>query len=194
MKVLVVYAHPNPQSFNHAILEAFTAGLAEAQHEYEIVDLYAVNFNPCLSGKDLSNLFERTPADDIRAQQEKVSSSDAVVFIYPVWWTGPPAILKGWIDRVLSMGFAYGFDEKDGHPVGLLKNRKALVLNTAGSAAEEASMSGSADALKKIQDDLTLRFCGINDVGHVIFHNIIMADETVRQRYLEEARDLGRKF
>ena len=194
MNVLVVYAHPNPQSFNHAILECFTGGLAEAGHTCEVVDLYGINFNPCLSGEDFAKLMEGKASDDVKAQQEKVSQADGIVFIHPIWWTGPPAILKGWIDRVFSMGFAYILDEKDGHPTGLLKNQKALVINTAGGTEEEAKTYGSIDALKKIQDELMLGFCGINDVNHVIFYNVIMTDDATRKGYLAEARNLGKAF
>jgi len=194
MKVLVVYAHPNPQSFNHAILESFTGGLAEAGHTYEVVDLYAINFNPCLSGEDFAKLMEGKASDDVRAQQEKVSQADGLVFIHPIWWFAPPAILKGWFDRVFSMGFAYALDEKEGHYTGLLKNQKALVINTAGGTEEEAKTYGSTDALKKIQDELKLGFCGINDVNHVIFYNVIMTDDATRKGYLEEARNLGKAF
>ena len=194
MKLLVVYAHPNPQSFNHAILESFTGGLAEAGNTYEVVDLYDINFNPCLSGDDFAKFMAGKAPDDIQAQQEKVSEADGLVFIHPIWWTGPPAILKGWIDRVFSMGFAYMIDEKEGHPVGLLKNQKALVINTAGGTEEEAKMFGSTDALKKIEDELMLKFCGIKDVQHVVFYNVIMTDDATRKGYLEEARNLGKNF
>lgn len=194
MKVLVVYAHPNPQSFNHAILKSFTGGLSEAGHTYEVVDLYAINFNPCLSVEDFAKLMEGKTADDVRAQQEKVSQADALIFIHPIWWSGPPAMLKGWIDRVFSMGFAYMLDEKDGHPTGLLKNQKALIINTAGGTEEEAKMMGATDALKKIEDDLILRFVGISNVQHVIFYNVIMTDDATRKGYLEEARNLSKNF
>ena len=194
MKILVVYAHPNPQSFNHAIVESFTGGLAEAGHTYEVVDLYAINFNPCLSGEDFAKLMEGKASADVQAQQQKVSQADGLVFIYPIWWFAPPAILKGWFDRIFSMGFAYAFDEKDGHPTGLLKNQKALVINTAGGTEEEAKTFESTDALKKIQDELMLGFCGINDVNHVIFYNVIRADDETLKGYLEEARNLGKAF
>ena len=194
MQVLIVYAHPNPQSFNHAIVESFTKGLAESGHTYEVVDLYASNFNPCLSGGDLAQLMEGKTPDDIRVQQEKISQADALVFVHPIWWFAPPAILKGWIDRVLSMGFAYILDEKDGHPVGLLKNQKALIINTAGGTEEDANMLGSTDALKKIAGDLTLRFSGINNIEHVMFYNVTMADEATLKGYLEQAESLGKNF
>ena len=194
MKVLVVYAHPNPQSFNHAILESFTKGLAEAGHTYEIVDLYAIKFNPCLSGEDFGKFMQGKVPDDVRAQQEKISQSNGLVFIHPVWWTGQPAILKGWIDRVFSMGFAYMLDEKTGHLQGLLKNQKALIINTAGANEEEAKTMGMADVLKKIEGDFMLKFTGIGNVQHVLFYNVIMTDDATRKGYLEKARDLGKTF
>ena len=116
------------------------------------------------------------------------------IFIHPVWWTGQPAILKGWIDRVFSMGFAYMHDEKTGQVNGLLKNRKALIINTSGANEAEAKTSGMADVLKKIEDDLILKFTGIGNVQHVLFYNVIMTDDATRKGYLEKARDLGKTF
>ena len=194
MKVLIVYAHPNPQSFNHAILESFTKGLAEAGHTYEVVDLYAIKFNPCLSGEDFGKFMQGKVSDDVRDQQEKVSQANGLVFIHPVWWIGQPAILKGWIDRVFSMGFAYMLDEKTGHPQGLLKNQKALIINTTGGTEEESKTMGGTDVLKKIEGDFMLKFTGIGNVQHVLFYNVIMTDDATRKGYLEKARDLGKTF
>ena len=194
MKVLVVYAHPNPQSFNHAILDAFTKGLAEGSHTYEVVDLYAIRFNPCLDVEDLTKLTAGKVPDDIKAQQEKVTHAEAIVFIHPVWWAGPPAILKGWIDRVFSMGFAYRFDEKTGEPVGLFKHRKALVINTAGAGEEDAKASGMTDAINHTEVQGMFSFCGIRKSQHVVFYNVMMTDNKTRLKYLEEARELGKRF
>jgi NAD(P)H dehydrogenase (quinone) len=194
MKVLIVYAHPNPQSFNHAILESFTKGLSEAGHTYEIVDLYAIKFNPCLSGEDFGMFMQGKVPDDVRDQQEKVSQADGLVFIHPVWWIGLPAILKGWFDRVFSMGFAYGYDEKTGDFQGLLKNKKALIINTAAANEEEAKTMGWADVPKKIEGDFILKLTGIGNVQHVLFYNVIKADDATRKGYLAKARDLGKNF
>jgi len=194
MKVLVVYAHPNPQSFNHAILDVFTKGLAEGGHTYEVVDLYAIRFNPCLDGEDLAKLTAGKVPDDIKTQQEKVASAEAIVFIHPVWWAGPPAILKGWIDRVFSMGFAYRFDEKTGEPVGLFKHRKAVVINTAGASEEDAKASGMTEAINHTEVQGMFSFCGIRKSQHVVFYDVMMTDDKTRQKYLEEARQLGKKF
>ncbi len=193
MKVLVVYAHPNPKSYNHAILESFTEGLSQAGHSCEVLDLYAINFNPCLNTEELAMRMEGKAPEDVQAQQEKVSQAEALVLIHPVWWVGTPAILKGWIDRVFSLGFAYNYDET-GHPVGILKHKKALIINTAGATEADAEVSRMTDILKQIESDHIIKFCGINDVQHVIFYNVIMADDTTRKAYLEECRNLGKDF
>jgi NAD(P)H dehydrogenase (quinone) len=194
MKILIVYAHPNPQSFNHAILEAFTSGLSESGHTYEVVDLYAARFNPCLDGGDLAALTAGKTPEDIRAQQEKLSRAEGIVFIHPVWWAGAPAILKGWVDRVFSMGFAYKFDEKTGHPVGLLKHKKGLVINTAGAGEEDAEASGMTKTINRAEVEGVLKFCGVREARHVIFYNVIMTDDETRRQYLEEAKKLGKTF
>ena len=194
MKVLIVYAHPNPQSFNHAILESFTKGLAEAGHTYELVDLYAINFNPCLTGEEIEKQMQGRVSEEVRGQQEKISQANGLVFIHPVWWTGQPAILKGWIDRVFSMGFAYGFDEKTGEPQGLLKNQKALIINTCGANEKEAQASGMSEVLIKIESDLLLKFTGIDNVQQVLFYNVNMTEDLIREGYLKKVRELGKTF
>ena len=143
MNVLVVYAHPNPESFNHAILGAFTEGLDEAGHTYEVLDLYDMKFDPCLSVEDFVKLRAGSNSKDVLAHQEKITKADALAFIHPNWWTGMPALLKGWIDRVFSLGYAYIMEEGTGRPIGLLKHKKAVIFTTAG-AAEEAARGGHA--------------------------------------------------
>jgi NAD(P)H dehydrogenase (quinone) len=194
MKVLIVYAHPNPQSFNRAVLDAFTDGLAGAGHTFEVVDLYGINFEACLSGEDLTKFMEGRAPDDIQTQQEKLSQAEGLVLIHPVWWRGPPAILKGWIDRVFSFGFAYVFDEKDGHPIGLLKHKKAMIINTAGANEENAKRTGLTEALRLTEVEGILRFCGIGEVQHIVFYNMTGSDDMTRKGYLEESRSLGQGF
>jgi NAD(P)H dehydrogenase (quinone) len=194
MKILIVYAHPNPQSFNHAILEAFTSGLSESGHTYEVVDLYATRFNPCLDGEDLAKLMAGKTPEDILAQQEKVSRAEGIVFIHPVWWAGAPAILKGWVDKVFSMGFAYSFDQKTGRPFGLLKHRKGLVINTAGAGEEDAKASGMTETINRAEVEGMLKFCGVREAHHAVFYNVIMTGDETRRQYLQEAKRLGKTF
>lgn len=194
MKVLVVYAHPNPKSFNRAVLDSFIEGLGKAGHTYDVVDLYAINFNPCLSVNDFEKIRAGTNSDDILEQQKKVDGAEALAFVHPNWWTGMPAILKGWIDRVLSLGYAYKMDEDTGRPIGLLKHKKALIMVTAGSPEELAKMNGSAAALEKIWCHEIMQFCGIPEVNLKVFYSVIVTDDGTRKGYLDEVRRLGERF
>ncbi len=193
MKVYVIYTHPNPKSFNHAILESFTKGLAEAGHSFEISDLYADNFKADLGAKELEQLRAGKIPKDIKLYQDKISASDAMVFIYPVWWNDRPALLKGWIDRVFSKGFAYDYDEAD-NLTPLLKQRKALIINTGDGTREDYEDEGVKDAICKVMDGGVLHYCGIQNVEHVIFYNVGGTDDNTRKGYLEQAYSLGRKF
>ena len=192
MKVYIIYTHPNPKSFNHAILESFTKGLAEAGHSFEISDLYADNFKADLEVKDLEQFHAGKMPEDIKFYQDKISASDAMVFIYPVWWISPPALLKGWLDRVFSLGFAFGSGESGLIP--LLKQRKALIMNTCGLTEKDYQDYGFKDAICKAMGDGTLRFCGIQNVEHVFFYNVVGTDDNTRKGYLEQANLLGKNF
>jgi NAD(P)H dehydrogenase (quinone) len=192
MKVLIVYAHPNPQSFNHAILESFTRGLEDAGHTFEAVDLYAINFDPCSKLEDFAQFTGGQMPKDVLDQQGKVAQADALTFIYPVWWWSCPAILKGWIDRVLSHGFAYKIDEK-GQPEGLLKHKKALLISTTMAMEADYKASGIDDAMKKV-DWATFTFlCGIQNVEHVFLY-AAATDAEARKKHLEIAHHLGKEF
>lgn len=192
MKVLVVYAHPNPNSFNHAILDSFTKGLEEKGHKYEIVDLYKIDFDPRTKIEDLSQFSGGQLPKEIIDQQDKITTSDALVFIFPRFdWTYP-SILKGWIQRVFSAGFAYK-SSKDG-PIGLLKLKKALLINTTAAPEEYYKMSGIQEAYEKISNTTLKDWSGIPDVEHVTFYSLPVVDEKTRKAYLEKAEQLGKDF
>ena len=193
MRVLILYAHPNPKSFNHAVLENFVRGLKDSGHTPEVVDLYASKFNPCIMPEDFAQFTGGQMPQDVLDQQEKVAGADALVFIYPVWAWWIPAILKGWFDRVFSHGFAYRLTEK-GEMVGLLKHKKALLINTTGFPEEYYKALGVEDAMKKIIIDLTLRMCGIQNVEHVFLYGVQFVDAKARKKYLQGARKLGKDF
>jgi NAD(P)H dehydrogenase (quinone) len=192
MKVYIVYTHPNPGSFNHGLLESLSAGLTEAGHEVTVSDLYADGFKAELDAKELAGLADGKVSDDVRAYQEKILAADAMAFIFPIWWFGPPALLKGWFDRVLSRGFAYDFG-----PAGLmpkLKVKKALVLATAGGMEKMYTDLGFTNAINKTLVNGTLQFCGIYNIKFRIFHDCLNCNDQFRQDFLAEARKLGATF
>ena len=193
MKVLVVYAHPNPQSYNHAVLEAFTKGLKEAGHTFEVDDLYASEFAPCFKVEDYAQFTGGQMPKDVLDEQAKVAKAEALVFIYPVWWWSVPAILKGWFDRVLSCGFAYKITESE-EIEGLLKHKKALLINSTMSPEAYYKDSGVEDAMKKLMDNATFKeICGIQNLEHVFLYAVDF-DAEARKRYLELAYRLGKEF
>jgi len=192
MKVLVVYAHPNPQSFNHAVLESFTQGLRSKGHGVEILDLYAQGFSPLLTAGDLASLQAGAVPADIQAEQARVSGAEGLAFIFPLWWSSMPAILKGWIDRVFSLGFAYAFGEEG--PLGLLKHRKVLLITTCGADQAHLEQSGIQRAIQMTTDMGIFAFTGIPEIRHEFFYNVVQTDPGTREQYLKRALALGAEY
>ena len=150
MRVHIVYAHPTHDGFTGQVLDAFVAGLDEAGHRHTISDLYAMGFDPVLSAEEYrresARAADRPVPDEVVAEQAKLDAADAWVFIYPVWWTDAPAILKGWFDRVWTVGYAYGPDHL-ASGVSLSIARLALVLCTAGHTEQQLRESGCWQAM-----------------------------------------------
>ena len=134
MHVLAVFAHPRRESLTGALLDRFLAGLqAGGEQTVEIADLYREGFDCRFQAADYAQ-FEGAPMPEIvRAEQARVDRADALVFVFPVWWWSFPAVLKGWIDRVFSEGWAYHFEP--GVSRGRLKARPVQLLGVAGSRA-----------------------------------------------------------
>jgi NAD(P)H dehydrogenase (quinone) len=193
VKVLVVYAHPNPKSFNHAILEEFTRGLEDGGHSFEVVDLYAINFDPITKLEDLVQFSGGQMPGDVLEQQGKVTASDALVFIHPTHdWTYP-AILKGWIIRVIG-AYGFGYKVENGKMIGLLTNKKALFITTTGAVEEYYQALGLTEAYMKISNTSFKHLGGIPDVKHVTFYGVPAVDDETRKNFLEKAYQLGKEF
>ncbi|QIB42177.1 NAD(P)H-dependent oxidoreductase [Streptomyces aureoverticillatus] len=154
-KILVVSAHPDPASLNTALTDFAVDHLRAAGHEVRLSDLYAMKWKATIDADDFTDhsaderlhvmaaseratLAGRLSAD-VAAEQEKVRWADAVVLQFPMWWFAPPAILKGWIDRVFTSGFGYGPKVPPPYSEGPLAGRRALLSVTAG--ARETSFS-----------------------------------------------------
>lgn len=185
MKSMIIYTHPNPNSFNHAILETVQSGLQAKGHEVVVRDLYAMDFEPVLRGSDLQGFRSGAIPPDILAEQEHIRATDLFVLMYPIWWTGLPAMLKGYIDRVLSYGFAYQYGE-GGNVVPLLTGKKALLISTHGTPKEIYDQIGMTEALKQTADKGIFEFCGIEVINHLFFGSVPQVDDAARKQMLEE--------
>ena len=193
MKAFIVYCHPSEDSFTSNIRDSFIKGIIDSGNEYVISDLYKMNFKTDMTEEEYlrDSYYRNTPdlADDVLAEQEKINSSDAIVFIYPVFWSEAPAKLVGWFDRVWSYGFAYG--EKTMKTLD-----KGLILCSAGNPIERLEEFGILESMKKVMLGDRL----FNRVSHAEF---VVFDNTSRENGLRErnwdknlrmAYDKGRLF
>ena len=144
MKISILLAHPNKESFNHAIADTVIDQLNQNGHEIFFHDLCAEKFNPLLPKEEF--LKDAPLPLEIEKHCREISEAEGIIIIHPNWWGQPPAILKGWIDRIIRPGVAYEFIEEDkgeGIPNGLLKADRALVFNTSNTeSAREIRVFG----------------------------------------------------
>ncbi len=191
--VLIIYAHPYDGSFNHAILETAQQTLKAKGMNVETVDLVKENFNPVISAEDLAtHVGKGVVVQDVIAMQQKISASDLLLFIYPVWWGGMPAILKGYIDRVFTGGFAYGIE--DGKIKGYLTSKKAVVLNTTGTALDALNANGISGAMNLLCEKVILNFCGIEVLKHLYFGAVPYVDDAARKKMLKDVQAALKDF
>lgn len=192
MNVLIVYAHPNPRSFNWAILEAIDSALRERGHATRIHDLYRMQFRAVLDGEDLLRNWRGDLPVDTRREQDAIRWARGLVFVYPIWWFGPPAILKGWIDRVFTRKFAFDFGP-DGMQ-GLLTHERVLILNTLGGDEATYQRERWHELLVRPMAEGILGACGIRNVVHRAFYQVPTVSRAERQAMLDEVRALAAAF
>jgi len=194
MNILVILAHPDPKSFNHAIASIVEQTIVENGHRAIFHDLYAEHFNPCLLKEEIQKE-AKLPAS-IQQHCDELVCADGIVIIHPNWWGQPPAILKGWIDRVVRPGVAYRFDEGDsgeGIPIGLLKAKAALVLNTSNTP-DEREKTVFGDPLELLWKQCVFDLCGVKQVTRRMFNVIVTSTQKERTLWLEETKRLVETF
>jgi len=197
MHVYIVYAHPSQHSFNRDVLETFIRGLSEAGHSYEIGDLYGMNFQPVMDNEQYHREVGLDPLapvpEDVWAEQQKINRADALAFIYPVWWSDCPAILKGWFDRVLTYGYAYFYDENENR-FTQIDIKKALVICSAGHTVEHLEEIGIAESMRRIMLNDRLLGVGVKEARMVILGGMMPEDDRYRVENLDRVYKLGRNF
>jgi putative NADPH-quinone reductase len=188
MKMSVILAHPDHNSFNHAIAQTAVEQLVKKGHRVFFHDLYGENFDPLLAGKEIPN--DAALAQAIIEHCEEIAKAEGIIIVHPNWWGQPPALLKGWIDRVMRPGIAYEFLEGDsgqGIPKGLLRAKAAVVLNTSNTEPErERSVFG--DPLETIWKNCVFGLCGVTIFYRRTFSVVITSTEAQRRQWLDEVR------
>lgn len=189
MQVSVILAHPRPGSLNHAIAHTAAATLAGLGHEVRFHDLHAEGFDPVIPAAELGRDCPLPP--DIAAHCAEIAAADGIVVVHPNWWGQPPAILKGWIDRVIRPGVCYEFregDDGEGVPRGLLAARAAVVLNTSNTFPErEAAVFG--DPLQLLWKNCIFDLCGVPEFCRRTFGVVCVSSPEERAAWLAEVRE-----
>jgi NAD(P)H dehydrogenase (quinone) len=190
MQISLILAHPDPGSFNHAIARTVVGELLRAGHAVAFHDLYAEGFDPLLPAAEIP-AGAPLPADVVTHCAE-ISRAGGIVIVHPNWWGQPPAILKGWIDRVLRPNVAYEFLEGDGGegiPRGLLRARAAVVFNTSNTPAQrETDVFG--DPLERLWKTCVFDLCGVNQFHRKTFRVVVTSTPEEREGWLAEARGI----
>lgn len=203
MNILIVMAHPEPTSFNAALTNHAVKALTDAGHGVEVSDLYADEFNPVAGRHDFKTMAdasrfhyqaEQTHAaqtnsfsDEIAREQAKLLKADLLVLQFPLWWGGPPAILKGWLERVLAYGFAYVDARR--YETGLFKGKRAFLSVTTGGTEERFGPDGSYGGLEKVlwqPQYLTLEYMGYSVEEPFMSYAAPRVDDAQRQTYLND--------
>jgi NAD(P)H dehydrogenase (quinone) len=195
MKALVVLAHPELHSFNGALFRSAVETLRDAGHEVAASDLYRAGFDPVSDRRNFSTVKDPAYlklqmeelhateaggfAADVEAEWRKVEACDLMVWQFPLWWFGLPAILKGWVDRVFAMGRAYGGGKV--YDTGVFRGKRALISLTTGgpeSAYAKGGFNGDIHAiLRPIQRGI-LHFCGFDVLApHLVYGPVRLTDE-----------------
>ena len=171
MKHAIILAHPNPNSFNAAVARTYCEMVRGRSHEPILRDLYRLGFDPLLKASEIPGAAGFEPAPDVLAERAVIKDAEVFVFVYPLWFYAPPAMLKGYVDRVFGMGFGFG-DIQGGGNTPLLKGRKMITFTSSGSPIEWVKQEGAWTAIRNLFDSHLAQVCGLTVLDHVHFGGI----------------------
>lgn len=185
-RVLIILAHPNPESFNHAISKTIEAKLLEKGHQVRVRDLYKLGFEPLLSLEEWKR-YESQAGDtpsDVKSEQAEIQWASHLIFIYPTWWWGPPAMMKGYLDRVFTPVFAFEADVAGIR--GKLKDKKVSIIQTTGADENFIKENSIDESVKKLMAIGIFGFCGMEVAHHEFLMGISLKSYNELKVVLEE--------
>ncbi|MEN2444066.1 NAD(P)H-dependent oxidoreductase [Bacillus aerius] len=185
----IVYAHPWDGSYNHAILTSITEKLETKKEPFQVIDLYKDGFNPVFTAEELKHFHKgETPYSLVKDYQEKLKQSTELVFIFPVWWWDLPAMLKGFIDKVMLSGFAFIEDQNTGTLQGLLTNIKKTTVISTSTTDKEYIEFEAGNAIQSVFIDRTLADLGIKNESTkwIHFSRVNLTTDEKRKQFLKE--------
>lgn len=188
MKISVILGHPRRGSFNHAIAGAAVGALEENGHQVIFHDLYVEAFDPVITFEEIPRGAPLDPV--IQKHCDEISRAEGIVIVHPNWWGQPPALLKGWVDRVMRPGVAYEFLEGDGGegvPMGLLKAKSAVVFNTSNTLRQR-EMEVFGDPLEALWKNCIFGLCGVTGFYRVTYGVMVTSTVEERKSWLDDVR------
>ncbi|MEE4198433.1 MAG: NAD(P)H-dependent oxidoreductase [Bacteroidales bacterium] len=165
MNHLIIIAHPRRDSLNYQLTESIREALEETGSQVKVRDLYAMNFNPVLTIHELKYLKEGKICPDILVEQSYIEWADELTVIFPLWWNAFPAILKGYIDRVFTNGFAFKVTPRGVE--GMLKGKRVRLITSAGMDESSLKENHIMESLRYTQDLGVFEFCGMKTIDHL---------------------------
>ena len=186
--ILIITAHPSLKNLTQGMAEVYKNEKEKQGHTVQVLDLYKETTLPFLSFEDQNNFKVSQEALDY---QKMVTNANEIIFVYPFWWGTMPAILKNWIDSVLTMGFAATYNEK-GRPVGLLQGRSVRILCTSGAPTFLYCINGIRRANKKIWKQTIVEFCSMEFTGYHLFGGVDTSGKNV-DKIFETVKKLANK-
>lgn len=206
MNVLLVYAHPEPTSFTAALRDAARDALTTAGHHVEVSDLYAENFNPVAGRHDFTTTHDdkrfhyqneqghahvnKGFAPDLAREQARVQKADMIIWLFPIWWGGVPAILKGWFDRVMAFQFAYADGKR--FDSGFFKHKTGMLCLTTGGTPERFSAGNVYGPVEQVlypTQHLMIEYLGMKSHDPFVAYATPRIDEPARKAYLQQWRE-----
>jgi NAD(P)H dehydrogenase (quinone) len=188
MKINVIIGHQRLGSFCHAIASAAIEELTAAGHEVVYHDLYAEKFDPVLPDEEIPRDAKLDPV--VEQHCRELSAADGYVIVHPNWWSTPPAVLKGWLDRVWRQGVVYRFGPNGVEP--LLRGKKAVVFSTSNTPRDD-ELRLYGDPLENFWKACVFGLCGVDDFLRRNFESIIMSTPEQRTGWLDEVRQIVRQ-
>lgn len=190
MKILIVNGHPDKESFNHALQQAYKKGALAAGHTVEEITLSEMSFSPNLQ----YGYRKRTDLEpDLLEAWRKLQWAEHTVWIYPTWWGGMPAIMKGFFDRLFLPGFAFDYQEKSSYPKQLLKGKTSEIITTMDTPVWYYKYFMGNTGVKMLKSAI-LEFCGIKNKRATYLSIIKTSTEEQRDKWLLKVQQLGGKL
>lgn len=195
MKHAVIAAHPRVASFTLTTARTWAEAAKAAGHRVELRDLYNIGFDPRLRDEEIPRPTGFQAADDVLAERRLIADADVFVFVYPLWFYAPPAMMKGYVDRVFGMGFGYGPQQQGGNQ-RLLEGRKLISFTSSGAPSFWVEERGDMAAIRRLFDGHVAAVCGMTVLDHVHFGGVVpdLNGETVKRHQARVEETFRRHF